>query len=94
MGGQQTASVVPDEEILHGKQLEFDPALDRVKIVDFINAKGNLIYFIRQDRSNDYLKSLLALVTLLTHNPHLASNTSALLRAAKATGLRIRKPAT
>ncbi len=68
MGGQQTTPVVPDEEISHGKQMEFAPELDRVKIIDFINAKGYLTYFVRQDRINDYLKSLLDLATLLTHN--------------------------
>jgi len=39
-----------------------------VEIIDFINAKGYLTYFVRQDRINDYLKSLLDLATLLTHN--------------------------
>jgi type III restriction enzyme len=36
--------------------------------IDFINAKGYLNYYIRQDRINDYLKSLLDLANLLTHN--------------------------
>ena len=44
------------------------PELDRVEIIDFINAKGYLNYYIRQDRINDYLKSLLDLANLLTHN--------------------------
>lgn len=44
------------------------PELDRVGIIDFINAQGYLTYFVRQDRINDYLKSLLDLATLLTHN--------------------------
>ena len=39
-----------------------------MEIIDFINAKGYLTYFVRQDRINDYLKSLLDLATLLTHN--------------------------
>ena len=56
------------EEIPQGKQLEFAPELDRVEVIDFINAKGYLTYFVRQDRINDYLKSLLDLATLLTHN--------------------------
>lgn len=66
--GQQAVPVVPVEEIPQGKQLEFVPELDRVEIIDFINAKGYLTYFVRQDRINDYLKSLLDLATLLTHN--------------------------
>ena len=44
------------------------PELDRVGIIDFINAQGYLTYFVRQDRINDYLTSLLDLATLLTHN--------------------------
>ena len=48
--------------------MEFAPELDRVEIIDFINAKGYLTYFVRQDRINDYLKSLLDLAGLLTHN--------------------------
>lgn len=66
--GHQTTPVVPAEEIPQGKQLEIALELDRVKIIDFINAKGYLTYFVRQDRINDYLKSLLDLATLLTHN--------------------------
>lgn len=66
--GQQAAPIIPTEEIPQGKQLEFVPELDRVEIIDFINAKGYLTYFVRQDRINDYLKSLLDLATLLTHN--------------------------
>lgn len=66
--GQQAAPVVPAEVIPQGKQLEFAPELDRVEIINFINAKGYLTYFVRQDRINDYLKSLLDLATLLTHN--------------------------
>ena len=68
VSGQQAASVVPAEEILQGKQLEIVPEFDRVEIIDFINSKGYLTYFVRQDRINDYLKSLLDLATLLTHN--------------------------
>ena len=67
-GGQQAAPVVPEAEILQGKQLELMPELDRVEIIDFINAKGYLTYFVRQDRINDYLKSLLDLTDLLTHD--------------------------
>ena len=65
---RQQASAVPAEDIPQGRQLTFAPALDRVEIIDFINAKGFLTYFVRQDRINDYLKSLLDLATLLTHN--------------------------
>ena len=48
--------------------MEFAPELDRVEIIDFINAQGYVTYLVRQDRINDYLKSLLDLATLLTHN--------------------------
>lgn len=67
-GGRPAAPAVPEGEILQGKQLKLMPELDRVEIIDFINAKGYLTYFVRQDRINDYLKSLLDLATLLTHN--------------------------
>ena len=65
---QHVAPVMPVANIPQGKQLEFAPELDRVEIIDFINAKGYLTYFVRQDRINDYLKSLLDLATLLTLN--------------------------
>lgn len=65
---QQALSVMPEEDILQGKQMELKLELDRVEIIDFINTKGYLTYFVRQDRINDYLKSLLDLATLLTHN--------------------------
>ena len=67
-GGQQSAPTIPTEHILQGKQLEMIPEFDRVEIIDFINVKGYLNYLVRQDRINDYLKSLLDLATLLTHN--------------------------
>lgn len=67
-GSQQAAPIIPAADILQGKQLEFSPEMDRVEIIDFINAKGYLTYCVRQDRINDYLKSLLDLVTLLTLN--------------------------
>ena len=67
-GEQQASPVIPAEEILQGKQLEITIELDRVEVIDFINAKGYMTYFVRQDRINDYLKSLLDLATLLTHN--------------------------
>lgn len=51
-----------------GKQIEFVTEIDRVKIIDFINEQGYLTYFVRHDRINDYLKSLLDLAALLTHN--------------------------
>lgn len=62
------APLTPPEEPQQGKQLALAPELDRVEIIDFINAKGYLNYYIRQDRINDYLKSLLDLANLLTHN--------------------------
>lgn len=67
-GTQQADPAISAEEIPQGKQLELMLELDRVEIIDFINEKGYLTYFVRQDRINDYLKSLLDLATLLTHN--------------------------
>ncbi len=67
-GGQQAAPVTPVAEIPQGTQLTMIPELDRVKIIDFINAQGYMTYFVRQDRINDYLKSLQDLADLLTHN--------------------------
>ena len=58
----------PVAEIPQAKQLTFAAEIDRVEIIDFINAQGYLTYLVRQDRINDYLKSLLDLATLLTHN--------------------------
>lgn len=67
-GAQQAQTTVPAETFPQGEQLEFARLFDRVKVIDFINAKGYLTYFVRQDRINDYLKSLLDLAALLTHN--------------------------
>lgn len=64
----QRPPVTPVVDIPQGRQLRIMPEIDRVEIIDFINAKGFLTYFVRQDRINDYLKSLLDLATLLTHN--------------------------
>lgn len=50
------------------KQLSLTNDINRVEIIDFINAKGFLTYLVRKDRINDYLKSLLDFATLLTHN--------------------------
>ncbi len=58
----------PAEKPLVGKQLTFTQTLDRVAIIDFINSKGFLSYMVRQERINDYLKSLLNLASLLTYN--------------------------
>lgn len=66
--GQRRTSAIPAEDIPQGKQMEITPELDRVEIIDFINAKGYLTYFVRRDRINNYLKSLLDLSDLLTHN--------------------------
>lgn len=60
--------IVPPDQIPQGIQLHTRTDIDRVEIIDFINAQGYLTYFIRSDRINDYLKSLLDLATLLTHN--------------------------
>ena len=61
-------SISPPDQIPRGVQLHIRTDIDRVEIIDFINAQGYLTYFIRNDRINDYLKSLLDLATLLTHN--------------------------
>lgn len=42
--------------------------IDREGVIDFINAQGYLTYVVRRERINDYLKSLLDLVSLLTLN--------------------------
>lgn len=65
-GGTQPAS--PFTPTPEGKQLELTLEIDRVEIIDFINAQGYVTYLVRQDRINDYLKSLLDLADLLTHN--------------------------
>lgn len=65
---QQPAQMIPAEDILQGKQLTFDPGIDRLEIINFINAQGYKTYLIRKDRINDYLKSLLDLATFLTHH--------------------------
>lgn len=57
----------PQEEE-HFEQLTLTNELDREEIVKFVNSQGYLSYLVRQDRINDYLKSLLDLATLLTHN--------------------------
>lgn len=54
------------EPVAPGKQLQIRTEIDRVEIIDFINAKAYLTYFVRSDRINDYLKSLLDLAGLLT----------------------------
>lgn len=66
-GGQQTPKASAGD-IPQSEQLAFTQEIDRVGIIDHINAKGFLSYTIRQERINDYLKSLLDLITLLTHN--------------------------
>lgn len=66
-GTPQTPAASP-ENPPQVRQLTFAPEIDRIDIIDHINSKGFLTYFVRQDRINDYLKSLLDLATLLTHN--------------------------
>ena len=41
------------------------PEIDRQGVIKYINEQGFRTYFVRQERINDYLKSLLDLVTLL-----------------------------
>lgn len=66
LGENQEIPKIPEEEITSGKQLDLAPELDRVEIIDFINEKAYLTYFIRHERINDYLKSLLDFTSLLT----------------------------
>lgn len=69
-----TVHVAPAEqtealfEPVTGKQLEITTDIDRPEIINFINSRGYLTYLVRQDRINDYLKSVLDLATLLTHS--------------------------
>lgn len=65
--GQQISTVAA-KDIPQGRQLAFIHEIDRVGVIDHINAKGFLSYYIRKERINDYLKSLLDLADLLTHN--------------------------
>ena len=48
------------------KQQPLIQIVDRQGVIKFINEQGFLTYFVRQERINDYLKSLLDLVTLLS----------------------------
>ena len=65
---QEPTPVTPAEDVPQGMQLTFTPEIDRVEIIDFINAQGYMTYLIRRDRINDYLKSLLDMTVLLTQN--------------------------
>ena len=56
-----------DRQTQQYEQLTVFPDIDREAIVNFINGQGYLTYLVRQDRINDYLKSLLDLTDLLTH---------------------------
>ncbi len=67
-GGGQPAPTAAEPNTPQVTQLTMTPELDRVEIIDFINGQGYLTYLVRQDRINDYLKSLLDLADLLTHN--------------------------
>lgn len=58
----------PAMQPLQGVQLKLEKEIDREEIIKFINAQGFLTYLVSHDRINDYLKSLLDLATLLTHN--------------------------
>lgn len=64
----QAPDAAPENPPQQVRQLTLVPEINRVDIIDHINSKGFLTYFVRQDRINDYLKSLLDLATLLTHN--------------------------
>lgn len=60
--------VTPPVSVQEVEQLEISSEIDRVKIIDFINAEAYVTYFVRRSEINDYLKSLLDLTNLLTHN--------------------------
>lgn len=57
---------VPTEVI--GKQMSVFPEVDREDVIKFINEQGYLTYMVKDVKINSYLKSLLSLAGLLTHN--------------------------
>lgn len=59
-------NVVPAE--VTGKQMSVFPEVDREDVIKFINEQGYLTYMVKDVRINSYLKSLLSLAGLLTHN--------------------------
>ena len=59
-------NVVPAE--VTGKQMSVFPEVDREDVIKFINGQGYLTYMVKDVRINSYLKSLLSLAGLLTHN--------------------------
>lgn len=59
---------VQEDFVPQGVQLQFENEINRKEIIDFINGQAYLTYFVRHERINDYLKSLLELASLLTHN--------------------------
>ena len=59
-------NVVPAE--VTGKQMSVFPEIDREDVIKFINEQGYLTYMVKDVRINSYLKSLLSLAGLLTHN--------------------------
>jgi len=62
---QQTAD---RNEQSKAEQIIFPLAIDREEITKFINEQGYLTYIVKNVRINSYLKSLLALASLLTQN--------------------------
>lgn len=63
---QSEANNLPAEVI--GKQMSVFPEVDREDVIKFINEQGYLTYMVKDVRINSYLKSLLSLAGLLTHN--------------------------
>lgn len=68
-----TPATTPSGEIVTptevtGKQMSVFPEVDREDVIKFINEQGYLTYMVKDVRINSYLKSLLSLAGLLTHN--------------------------
>ncbi len=51
-----------------GKQMSVFPEVDREDVIKFINEQGYLTYMVKDVKINSYMKSLLNLAGLLTHN--------------------------
>lgn len=61
-------AVTPVTPPISSVQMQIETEINREEIIGYINKQGYLTYLVRHDRINDYLKSLLDLATLLTHN--------------------------
>ena len=62
-------STTPEDTSVTGKQMSLYPEVDREDVIRFINEQGYLTYMVKDVRiTASYLKSLLSLAGLLTHN--------------------------